>query len=362
MNNKTKNILAVCLSVILTAFAVWALGRLVQPKYTTGVLEGGMVREYYDEEHPHDVIFIGDCEVYENFVPVTLWQEYGITSYIRGSAEQLIWQSYWLLKETFSREDPKVVVFNVMAMQSGEPTSEAYNRMTLDGMKLSRYKRQCMKASITEGESVLSYFVPLLRYHSRWNELNKEDFENWFSKKHVTSAGYLMRTDVKPMKRLPAAPILEDPEYSETCWQYLDMMRELCEENGATLILVKSSSVWPVWYDEWDQQISDYAKEHDLRYINFLPLNEEIGIDFETDTYDGGLHLNLYGAEKLTSYFGQILAEDYDLQGHADDKEIASDWNEKVSEFEAMKEHQLWELSEYGYLKDETLQETDGND
>ena len=33
------------------------------------------------------------------------------------------------------------------------------------------------------------------------------------------------------------------------------------------------------------------------------------GLDFDTDTYDHGLHLNLYGAEKLSHWFGAWLTE-----------------------------------------------------
>ena len=36
-----------------------------------------MTQEYYNEENPHDVIFVGDCEVYENFSPVTMWEGTG---------------------------------------------------------------------------------------------------------------------------------------------------------------------------------------------------------------------------------------------------------------------------------------------
>ena len=42
-----------------------------------GIVEGAMIAEYYDEEKDHDVVFIGDCEIYENFSPITLWEEYG---------------------------------------------------------------------------------------------------------------------------------------------------------------------------------------------------------------------------------------------------------------------------------------------
>ena len=41
------------------------------PKYVDDVVEGNLIKEYYQEENKdYDVIFIGDCEVYENFSPV----------------------------------------------------------------------------------------------------------------------------------------------------------------------------------------------------------------------------------------------------------------------------------------------------
>ena len=76
------------------------LQMLLVPKYMLHSQEGALIGEYYDNAGSNDVIFIGDCEVYENFSPITLWEKYGITSYIRGSAQQTIWQSYYLLEET----------------------------------------------------------------------------------------------------------------------------------------------------------------------------------------------------------------------------------------------------------------------
>ena len=85
----------ITLAVIITGLAL--LQRLLMPKYVDGIVEGAFVKEYYQEEKDHDVLFIGDCEVYENFSPKVLWEKYGINSYIRGSAEQYIFQSYYLL-------------------------------------------------------------------------------------------------------------------------------------------------------------------------------------------------------------------------------------------------------------------------
>ena len=66
--------------------------------------------------------------------------------------------------------------------------------------------------------------------------------------------------------------------------------------------IVQPPSLYPYWYPEWEAQVEEYAAAHNLRYINFLELQEDTGIDYSTDTYDGGLHMNLSGAEKLSRF------------------------------------------------------------
>ena len=67
-------------SVLIAVTGLFLLQRLLVPKYVDGSVEGAFVAEYYREEKDFDVIFIGDCEVYENFSPAVLWREYGINS------------------------------------------------------------------------------------------------------------------------------------------------------------------------------------------------------------------------------------------------------------------------------------------
>ncbi len=159
------------LSAVIVLSSLFLLQRLLTPKYVDDVVEGAFVAEYYQEEKDHDVIFIGDCEVYENFSPVALWQDYGLNTYIRGSAEQYIWQSYYLLEDTLRYETPQAVVFNIQSLQFDESQREAYNRMTLEGMEWSPVKVKAILASMKPSEHFLDYVFPLLRYHSRWSEL-----------------------------------------------------------------------------------------------------------------------------------------------------------------------------------------------
>lgn len=327
---KKKIISGICV-LLCTLIILGVLSALVAPKYISNP-EGRLVGEYYDNAGIHDVLFLGDCEVYESFVPAVLWEEYGISSYVRGSSQQLIWQSYYLLREMLEYEKPTAVVFNVYSLRYGEPQRDSYNRMTLDGMRWSSSKVGAVNASMTENESFIEYLFPLLRFHSRITELSKEDFRYAFSNIEVSDSGYLMQTGIKPRTSEREGEKLMDYTLPATAMDYLEKMRVLCEENGIELILIKApTNHWKFWwYDEWDAQVASYASEKGLRYYNFIPLDNEIGIDWQTDTYDAGMHLNVYGAEKLTRYFGDILRNECGIVDRSEDETLSAVWSARV--------------------------------
>ncbi len=338
MRKKRKTILSV--GVVLIGFCIVfvSVSRLFQPKYMTDLEEGSFISQYYREAGGHDVIFLGDCEVYANYSPMELYRDYGITAYIRGTPQQLVWMSYYVAEETFRYEMPLVLVFNVNAMRYSEPVSEPYNRLTIDQMRWSSSKAGIILASATEEERFLSYVFPILRYHSRFDKLTREDFSYFFRVKDNTFNGFQLHTEVVPAGPLPAKRILSDYRFGDICYEYLDRLRLLCEENGTKLVLVKAPSLYPYWYEEYDGQIREYAAQYGLSYYNFAEQTEEIGLDFSEDTYDGGYHLNLSGAVKLSRYFGKILAKEHGLPDHRQDIEIAPAYNKKLQEYDKIVE------------------------
>lgn len=384
----------VSFGVFLVLF--FCVQRLVMPKYAAGMPEGNFTAEYYDETTDHDVILIGDCEVYENIDPLFLWSEYGITSYIRGNAQQLAWQSYYMLEDTLKYETPKVVVYNVQALVHDGPQKEEYNRMTLDGMRWSPTKLKAVQASLCEGENFVDYLFPVLRYHQRITELQREDFTYFNRRKKVSHNGYYMRIDVLPVSESDVADIswlpggkekapsgeeeqeeIGDPwgrieethagepelqsdmiteekkrgKFGSLPMEYLDRIRRLCEEKGMRLILMKAPSLAPRWYESDHRQVVEYAEKYGLPYINFYELLEETGLDYEKDTYDGGLHMNLSGADKLTKYLGKILAGDYHMPDHRNDPRYAEVYGEKERFYRNMIAAQQSELDQYGEIR-----------
>lgn len=301
-----KKRVPICIG-LFTVLILYLLQRLVMPKYQSTLPEGALISEYYASPKDHDLVFLGDCEVYESFSPAVLAEETGLQSFVRGSAAQRIWQSYYLMEDTLRYETPDYFVFNVLSLIYEEPAREEYNRMTLEGMRWSKSKLCAIQASMNPEEHLITYLFPLLRYHDRWSQLTFEDFTCLFTRKPVSEDGYLPQYGVRPAENIPEGKPLADYTLPARSLDYLDRMRTLCEEQGASLILIKAPSLYPAWYPEWDKQVEEYAHTYGLSYLNFIRLAEDAGLDYSLDTYDAGQHLNASGAEKLTRYFGGWL-------------------------------------------------------
>ncbi len=331
-----KRVFKILIILIIFIMIFIFLNRLLKPKYATTLVEGSMISSYYNEPKDHEVIFIGDCEVYANFSPMKMYEEEGIKAYVRGSSQQLIWQSYYILKETLKYETPKVVVLNVNSLRYGKDSSEvseAYNRLMIDNMKWSKEKIDLINESMTDEESFISYVFPILRYHSRFDELTKEDFEYLFKNKDNTYNGFLVNKNVKPAGNLPTVRTLASYDFPDECIDFLEKIVKLCNENKIKLVLIKAPSLYPHWYDEYNENIENFAKENNIDFYNLLEKKDEIGLDYSTDTYDGGLHLNFYGAEKLSKYFAKILKENYDLTYFSGDEA----YNKKLEEYRKLR-------------------------
>lgn len=339
---KKRIIPAVLSLVLLLALLILAQAVLTPSRYDNR--EGHLLCGYYDTTDAHDVIFVGDCEIYEGIVPAVLYEKYGITSYVRGSSQQTIWQSYYILEETLEREpDVKVVVFNVLAIKYGHTPREEISRMTLEDMRWSMSKWNAILSSMTKEESLTSYFLPILRYHDRWSALSAEDFLRTFDKhEDITHQGYLMQTDIVPVDptdtRQPDALI--DSTLPLRSMEYLEKMRVLCEQYGAELVLLKAptNSVKYYWYDEWDEQIAQYADANELTYYNLIGMDQELGFDWTRDTYDAGLHLNVYGAEKLTVYLGKLLQDQHGAPDRRGDAALDALWEARLDAYQTEKQ------------------------
>ncbi|HAZ91683.1 MAG TPA: hypothetical protein DCX21_06890 [Eubacterium sp.] len=305
----TKNAKRV-IRIILYAVAFFCglviLGFILAPKYRSSLKEGSLIDDYYSEPKEHTVLFLGDCEVYQNINPVVIWDRCGVASVVRGTPNQTMPMSYYVLLETLEYEKPKVVVLSILSLTYDRYIKEEYNRLTFDRMKNSGLKYRAI-SSCTE-DNILSYMFPVIRYHDRFDKLKKEDFD--LTASSVSYMGFLPRTEIKAYEGFPVAPKLPDYSFDETNVSYLDKIVSVCKDINIRLVLCKAPTLYPYWYDEWDRQVVEYASKNGLEYINYLECADEMGLDYSTDTYDGGYHLNVSGAYKWSTYLCDMFSKE----------------------------------------------------
>ena len=321
------------------------------------------------DENIEQVIFLGTSHMMRGISPLEIYQENKIVSYNLGTSIQTVEGSYFLAKEAFRIQNPKVIVLDASSLFFSGATTRDFDvsmRYILDSLPMNETKVEMARVyaemsdlgndtgtilrSEDTTERFISCFVPLLQYHSRWNEIGESDFRDYFGYKDDYTAGFYLgavlvggSTPLMGVNALAAELMAvngvrdsyvyengirrayesEEDIYSteivESNVEYLVKLRELCEQNGASLLLTKIPSIIsPISYSSaWTKYRYNAVREvADRCGIEFLDLqyDADLGIDISKDFYDGGMHLNTNGSSKVSRYLGTYLKEHYGLE------------------------------------------------
>lgn len=291
MLTKMKKIISSVLFLLGLLLLLVLTSRFFEPKNNTesyGMEDQRANGILAEPEQSIDVLFIGDSVSYCSVIPVQIWRDYGITSYMCGTSLQQLYYTKEFLYKTFETQSPKIV------MLEGIPIFNNF-----------MYKENVWNA--------VERTLPVFRYHDRWKELaSMPEFETGFKVEYTNlevTKGYYYSSAIevvdvagRVVETNEAAGILDDNKRT-----LLEII-ELCEKNGAELILYSAPNAL-TWNPTIHNALVSLAEELELTYFDMNYMPEEVPIDWSTDTFDGGDHVNYYGAQKVTAYLGKYLSE-----------------------------------------------------
>lgn len=312
----------------MLVFVLCILSPILTRKYEYKTDYGAMeiARGFYAEpENSLDVLYLGSSYMRNGISPLEIWHDYGITGYARAGSQQAPIVSYYLLKEAFQTQSPKVVVYEASFLVNTR-TSESNNydarenrlREAMDFMKLSKVKMELVSEIVAH--SSLSYadlLLPAYRYHERWTDLGEIDFQSLGAAPYAYKGQYpaLTISAYETREDYMAQGGCDEPAALDaTTAYYVERMQELCRAHNAELVLVHMPHTG--WDDNRYQIISEYAQSHGLPYLDYSTdsLRTEIKYNSKTDSGDGGAHLNIIGAGKVSSHLGNYLREQFHLE------------------------------------------------
>lgn len=279
---------------------------------------------YQNEENTIDALFLGSSHMFTGVNTGVLWDEFGISAYDLGGADQPFWNTYFFLEEALKTQSPKVIVVEIYsaAIQEGH-----YQHMwaleNLYGMKFGRDFIDAVMESAPE-EDWENLLNPFANYHSRYSMLSEEDFR--YKERMSHYKGFISRYGTNPLETPDISMVTELQPPNEKMADYMIKIIDLAKEEGIPLVLVCA----PYAINAEQQKIFNcfyqYAEENSVPYIDFNKCYNAVGIDFKQDFFDWS-HLNEKGNEKYTKYLGYYLDSTYQLPDHRGDSKYLT-WEE----------------------------------
>lgn len=298
---------------------------------------------FYDRANDFDVLFFGASVVHYAVYPMQLWHDYGITSYNMGNDSEKLFMTYYDMVNAFDYASPKLVLVDLTAIgwAGAKRDGTLKDHAFLDSLPLSKNKIREINA-IFDGSERLEYLIPFELYHSRWNELNEDDF--YFNRKS-TEFGAERHAGIVPFPK-PTSDMYDESREADVSLEYdtIKNIIQLCKERNIDIIF----TYFPSAHRGGDQKVreacAELMAEFDYPYYDFLDLDF---IDWSCDTVEGA-HLNYYGGVKLTDYIGSMLSNEYNVYDHRNDPQLSDKWNEDYIKYNLALEEFISETySEY---------------
>lgn len=305
---------AICFLLILALILV-SLSFLLQPKgnHRSDWIQNPNARGFYSEPpYSLDILVVGNSDVYSGYSPMELWNAYGYTSYACAEGAQTLAESVNILQEALINQHPKLVILETDAI--------FYNRKTATRLEDTT-------ADFIEGK------LPVFRYHNLW-KINSPSKMLQTPKytAHRTTKGQKLDNRTKSYSgtnywKKPS----RDQLIPLTARPFLNQFVRICQENDINLLLMEIPSA-SSWNETKHNLVKDYADQHNIPFLDLDQRQAEFDFDWNTDSRDGGNHLNSQGAKKLTLHLGQYLSQHYDLTDKRDNTAYAI-WNQDYQRY-----------------------------
>ena len=306
------------------------------------------IKGFYEQEDDLDVIIFGSSHAFCSFNPYIFYREGNIKSYIFASNEQPLWLSYHYMIEAFKKNKPRVAVLETFYISERELYKKnGVNKLSMDDIPLSYNKYKMFDASYEEA-SVLG-LNPVYNYHDRWKKINHQDFQN------NDIGKFLGFTPLFKKESLDLVfPEVGKQELPPKNLEYLNKIVNLCKENGVELILTYAPYSINKDRQSHINTLKEFSDSNQLKFVDFTTsqLLEKIEFDASQD-FEGG-HLNIYGANKVSSYLAKVIANKYQFNSDRDFEK----YKELGEVFEVIEKLPKIESKEmyFDYLKDKDLE------
>lgn len=309
--------------ILVLGLVLGCVNHILSFKYGDGIY---VLDKFYELENDSvDVLILGSSHAYENINTGTLWDEYGMASFVLGGSLQPLWNTYYYMKEALKTQHPKVIVLEpFVACWYEDYIDDVRTIKSTFGLKWSLDKLKAIKASVPK-EKWSEFLLEYVQYHTRYTELNEADFlPNQNNRLYDDWKGFACNMQTEAFETPDVSMVTDREPLYEKTESYLRRMLQLAQDEGIPMVIAVSP--YPGILEEEQRiynTVSDIAAEYGVPFVNNNLYVDEIGLDYSVDAADNA-HLNHRGNPKYAAYLGKYLKEHYDIPDRREDTSYVS--------------------------------------
>lgn len=230
-------------------------------------------------------------------------------------------QMYYFTKEVLKTHVPDLIILETFAFcPLTDEDREVLTRRAFDVFPLNRNKFEAINYCMPEADA--SFYIPFIKYHSRWKELSPYDFHVLYNDSLWPTCGgngsYTEEVCADPgdgwfQQEIPA--IYETRALTPSEKDSLDKLLKLAEENNIQLLFVSVPFKIQAGLDSIEQikinnfLQANYVNDDHIKLLDMNRLWQELDFDYDDLMNEG--HVNSQGADKVTAYLIEYLKANY---------------------------------------------------
>ncbi len=291
-NKKTLYKILTPIGMIILSICIYAYACYVfNPKTKTDLGANAYThgREYVNEkQNSFDVMFFGDSNVRLGVIPARLKDKYDIYSYNCGINGQVISNIGRRIKHASKYQNLKVVIIDVNCIN------------TIDFGKLN--------------ENFMYVTSPFI-FGVKWKKFKAHDF---FGKSNLKTGidvdkGYVYSNIIHKYDHIGDYMNINKDFNKFYAWKNLKKLQKIiadCQKKNVKVILTQIPTL--EWSAKKSAKIKIIADKYQIPFIDYnYETKAKFGLDLKTSFCDNGIHLNTFGAIKITDHIGAYLKTNY---------------------------------------------------
>ena len=297
-------LLGICVSGVQHVFGIG--------DYSIYSREQGFAQE---KEGILDGVYIGASHVFSFFEPPLAWKDHGIAIFDYAIPSMPAQSVIYRVKEARKTQPDALYIININCFKGMTISTQALHR-SLDYMPWSMNKLDMAKEIIDiagfKGTDRLEYYLPLIRFHSGWSELEGQDFTHSVNglKGAYTYVHYLKTSN----DQTDNYNITEESgEISGDRERVLNELLDYLEEENVRTLFVTAPQMLSEEIQVQLNTAEDIVRERGFDCLDLMAAKDEYGLQLTTDYHDEN-HINVHGAIKYTEYICQYLLSHYDFE------------------------------------------------